>query len=76
MVECYNIVRQNFRADAKRQSRQYETRIVENQYKVGDIVYLKQGAFNKLDGKYFGPYVVTKLSSLCIYEIEGNHHFM
>ena len=35
MVECYNIVRQNLSADAKKkQSRQYETRIVENQYKV------------------------------------------
>ena len=70
MEECYNIVRQNLKATAERQSRQHDTRIVENQYKVGDIVYLKLGAFKKLDGKYYGPYVVTKLCSPCIYEIK------
>ena len=34
MEECNNIVRQNIKADAERQSRRYETRIVENQCKL------------------------------------------
>ena len=64
-------MRKNLKAAAKRQSRQHDTRIVENQYKVGDIVYLKLDAFEKLDGKYYGPYVITKLCSPSVYEIKG-----
>ena len=39
MGKSFDIVRQNLKAAAESQSRQHDNRIVENQYKIGDIVY-------------------------------------
>lgn len=71
MEECYHTVRKNLKASAERQKRDYDSRIIEYSYQVGDIVYKKEGAGKKLDEKYTGPFIITKCLSPAVYEIQG-----
>ena len=47
----YHTVRKNLKISAQRQKRDYDSRIVENVYQRGDLVYKKEGAGKKLDPK-------------------------
>ena len=67
----YHTVRKNLKISAQRQKRDYDSRIVENVYQRGDLVYKKEGAGKKLDPKYVGPFIVIKCLSQSVYKVQG-----
>ena len=67
----YHTVRKNLKISAQRQKRDYDSRIVENVYQRGDLVYKKEGAGKKLDPKYVGPFIVIKCLSPSVYKVQG-----
>ena len=71
LEETYHTVRENLKLAAQRQKRDYDSRIVENVYNVGDLVYKKEGAGKKLDPKYIGPFIITKCLSPSVYKLQG-----
>ena len=71
MEECYHIVRKNLKSAAERQKQDYDSRMVEYNYKKGDVVYKREGFGRKLDTKYKEPYIILKCHSPSVYEILG-----
>ena len=71
LEETYHTVRENLKLAAQRQKRDYDSRIVENVYNIGDLVYKKEGAGKKLDPKYIGPFIITKCLSPSVYKLHG-----
>ena len=71
MENCYIIVRKNLKEAAERQKRDYDTRVVERKYKLGDLVYKRNRPGKKLDEKYTGPFFISKCLSPSVYEIRG-----
>ena len=59
----------NLQIATERQKRDYDSRIVENVYQKGDIVYKREGAGKKLDPKYTGPFIVIECLSPSVYKI-------
>ena len=76
--KIYELVRKHLKANAKRQKRDYDTRIVFHSYLVGDIVYLLDSS--KIVGKspklkrevWKGPFVVVRKISDIVYQIKGH----
>ena len=71
MEECYHIVHKNLKSTAERQKQDYDSRVVEYNYKKGDAVYKKEGFWRKLDTRYKGSYIIIKCLSPSVYEILG-----
>ena len=67
--ECYHIARDHLRAAAQRQKRDYDTRMIERQYKAGDLVYKRHHIRKKLEIPWRGPFVVLKGLSNSLYHI-------
>ena len=64
-------MRKNLKSATERQKRDYDSRIVENVYQRGDIVYKREGAGKKLGPKYAGPFIVIECLSPSHYKIQG-----
>lgn len=71
MEECYHLARENLRTAAERQQRHHDSRIVENTFKRGDIVYKREGTAKKFEEKYKGPYIILKCLSPSVYQVQG-----
>ena len=69
MQDCYKLARKNLQQAAIRQKRDYDVRIVENQYEPGDLVFKRYHVHKKLEVPWFGPFVVVKSVGGAIYEI-------
>ena len=69
MQDCYKLARKNLQQAAIRQKRDYDVRIVENQYEPGDLVFKGYHVHKKLEVPWFGPFVVVKFVGGAIYEI-------
>ena len=69
LQECYHIARDHLRAAAQRQKRDYDTRMIERQYKAGDLVYKRHHIRKKLEIPWRGPFVVLKALTNSLYHI-------
>ncbi|MCG8033309.1 MAG: DDE-type integrase/transposase/recombinase [Candidatus Thiodiazotropha taylori] len=75
--KIYELVRKNLKANAKRQKKDYDTRIVFHTYAIGDIVYVLDnsrvvGKSPKLKRQVWkGPFVVIRKISDILYELKG-----
>ena len=71
MEQCYRIARRQLGAASQRQKRDYDSRVVENVYKTGDVVYKKCAPGKKLERLWDGPFIILKLLSPSVYLIQG-----
>lgn len=74
MIEVHKIARQNLKASQHRQKRDYDLRIRQHQYSVGDVVLkidsaTKVGQSSKLKSPWKGPYLITEVKSPVLYRI-------
>ncbi len=71
MQVCYDHAREHLKVAAERQKRYHDTRIKENKYQVGDMVYRHNHMRSKLDPSWLGPLVVVGVLSDCLYRVAG-----
>ena len=71
LEDIYHTVRKNLKTAAERQKQNYDSRMVENIYQRGDVVYKREGAGRKLDCKYTGPFIIVECLSPSVYKIQG-----
>ena len=67
LVECYNPARERLRAAAERQKRDHDTRVSQNKFQPGDLVWKRYHVRKKLKRPWVGPYVIRKVLSDCLY---------
>ncbi|CAC5372989.1 unnamed protein product [Mytilus coruscus] len=71
LEEIYHLARENLRASAQRQKKDYDTRLSQNQYNKGSLVYRLNQICKKLTDKWLGPFVITEIVSSVLYKIRG-----
>ncbi len=76
MSESHKLARETLRAAQLRQKKDYDTKLVENSYEIGDSVYLvdsakKVGEVSKLKSPWKGPYVVSEVISPILYRVKN-----
>ena len=76
MSDAHILARQTLRAAQLRQKKDYDVKLVENSYEVGDPVYLvdsakKVGEVSKLRSPWKGPYIVTEVISSILYRVKN-----
>ena len=76
LPQLYEFVRTNLQSTQARQKRDYDVRIKESSYDVGDLVYLLDSATNigqskKLRSPWKGPYLIVKVLSNILFRIRG-----
>ena len=69
LTDCYNRARQHLKSAAKSQKRNYDTRIVEHTFRVGDAVYKRNPRFKKLELPWLGPYIIQQCLGATLYRI-------
>ncbi|CAC5397889.1 unnamed protein product [Mytilus coruscus] len=68
--EVYEIARENFKVNAERQKRDLDTRLTDNKYEIGYLVYNFDKTVNrKFQTPWLGPFIITKILSSVVYEI-------
>ena len=60
MEQSYNIARKHSAKNTPRQKRHYDTRVIDKQLKVGDIVLKRNPLNKKLESPWVGPYIVLR----------------
>ena len=71
MQEVYQLARKHLQVYAERQKRDHDTRITNQKYEVGSLVFkLDKTENRKLRCPWVGPYRVTKVISPVVYEIK------
>jgi hypothetical protein len=69
LEEVYTQARKNLQANTVKQKRDYDSKLRENSFKVGSLVY-KSNTFNrKLDAPWSGPFVIVGILSPVVYKI-------
>ena len=71
LQDCYGQARENLRRASVSQGRYHDTRIVQNRYKVGDLVLKIATKKHKLTVPWEGPFVIDKVLGDCLYTIAG-----
>ena len=76
LPQLYELVQTNLQSTQARQKRDYDVRIKESSYDVGDLVYLLDSATNigrskKLRSSWKGPYLIVKVLSNILLRIRG-----
>ena len=76
MREIHQLTRETLKEQQRRQKQDYEFRVFEARYEVGDAVFLansasKVGQSKKLAALWNGPFIVTKVISPILYEISS-----
>ncbi|CAC5368131.1 unnamed protein product [Mytilus coruscus] len=67
----YYLPHENLRVSALRQKKDYDTRVSQNQYSKGSLVYKFNQFCKKLTDKWLGPFVITEVVSSVLYKIRG-----
>lgn len=70
MEEMYKIARENLGKAANRQKIDYDSRIWENSYSIGSLVYKLKPYHRKFEPPWSGPYVVVAIKSPSVYKIQ------
>jgi len=73
LEEVYHTARQNLQKPATRQNKNYDTRVSQLTYKIGSLVYKYNDCFKKLNERWSGPFLVTKILSPVLYEIRNRY---
>jgi hypothetical protein len=69
LEEVYTQARKNLQANTVKQKRDYDSKLRENSFKVGSLVY-KSNTFNRnLDAPWSGPFVIVGILSPVVYKI-------
>ena len=74
--DAHQFARDHLKTAQSRQKRDYDLRLSERSYEVGDLVYKlhaasKTGQSKKLSKVWDGPYLVTKFLSPVLFKIKG-----
>ena len=75
--QIFQLVRENLKKSVSRMKRDYDTRISQNNYNVGDLVYCLdqtkiKGRCKKIEPQLWrGPFIITKKLSDLLFEIQG-----
>ena len=69
LEECYDLARDQLKKSAERQQKEHDTRIVQNQYQPGQLVYKRHHNHKKFEIPWVGPYVVMEMLSDCLYRV-------
>ena len=72
---AHNAARDKLRTSLKRMKRDYDVRVLQRKYSVGDLIYLldtaaKKGKCKKLCSPWKGPAVVIKVLSASLYQVK------
>jgi len=73
LEEVYHNARQNLQKSATRQNKNYDTRVSQLTYKIGSLVYKYNDCFKRLNERWSGPFLVTKILSPVLYEIRNRY---
>lgn len=66
----YDIAREHLKTNVERQKRDHDTRLANNNYDIGSMVYKFDCTINKkFQSPWRGPYIITKILSPVVYEI-------
>jgi hypothetical protein len=76
MASSHKLARETLRAAQLRQKKDYDTKLVQNSYEVGDSIYLvdsakKVGEVSKFRSPWKGPYVVAEVISPILYRVKN-----
>ena len=76
MRETHRIARENLKGTLLRKKRDYDVKLKQESYEVGDFVYklnyaTEKGVSKKLQPLYDGPFIVTRVLSPILIEIEN-----
>lgn len=69
LEDVYIQARKNLQSNAVKQKRDYDSRLKENSFKVGSLVYKSNTFYRKLDAPWKGPYVIVEILSPVVYKI-------
>ena len=76
LVQVHKQARETLQSSQRRQRKDYDLKVLERQYRAGDLVYLinsstKVGQSSKLKSIWKGPFVITKVISPVLFRIKG-----
>ena len=76
IAESHKLARETLRAAQLRQKKDYDTKLVENAYELGDAIYLidsakKVGEVSKLRSPWKGSFVITEVISPILYKVKN-----
>ena len=74
LEEVYNDYRLHLKTNALRQKKDYDTRISQNQYNKGSLVYKYNNFFKKLHDRWSGPFIVVDVISPVLYKIRNRNN--
>lgn len=67
--DAYTVARENLKDAADHQKKNHDTRMVQNRFQPGDLVYKRNHNTKKLETPWVGPYVIKKLVGDCLYRV-------
>lgn len=67
--EVYSMARENLKASSVHQKKDYDTRVSQSSYRVGELVFKYNDVAKKLQEKWQGPFIISKVLSPVLYEI-------
>ena len=78
ILSAHEVARDKLRTSQARMKRDYDVKVLENTYNVGDLVYIsdptyKQGTSKKLAAPWKGPYVIVDKITPYLYKVKNNH---
>ena len=71
LIECYEQVRVSLKKHAVRQKRDYDTRVHQLDYRVGQSVYRRYEAGKRYDPRWSGPFTISRKINDVLYEISS-----
>jgi len=71
LSEIYYLARKNLNDSAVCQKRNYDTRLSQNEFSVGSLVYKYNNFFKKFEERWSGPFVVKEVLSPVLYKIQN-----
>lgn len=73
LENIYKVARENLKEYATRQKKDYDTRISENRYTLGQLVYRFNDVPKKLEKRWLGPFIITELLGPVLYQLKGKN---
>ncbi|VDI29924.1 Hypothetical predicted protein [Mytilus galloprovincialis] len=73
LEEIYQLAREHLRSSAVRQKKDYDSRISQNQFCKGSLVYKFNNIFKKLNERWSGPFVIVDILSPVLYKIKNRY---
>ncbi len=67
--DSYNLARQALRTSSERQKKQHDTRVQQNKFLPGDLVYKRNHRQKKFDTPWVGPLVIKTAVGDCLYKV-------